>query len=84
MNEIRIVYSSGDRVCLAKGDVVVTAERNENSLEAHRVGTGGPMSGELLARSVNGLWETGPDEAVDVLVDEMFAMASRLLREAQK
>jgi hypothetical protein len=81
MNECRIVYASGDRVCLEMDGVVVHAERAGGWIEARTSGSGGPMSGELFARSEKGAWVVAPTDADFHKVDDMFERASRILRE---
>lgn len=82
MNGIRIVYASADRVCLKRDDVVVSAERATGVLEARRSGSGGPMSGEVMARSTRGVWTAPPSDEDYWSIDEMFSAASRMLQEA--
>jgi hypothetical protein len=83
MNECRIVYASKDRVCIEMDGVVIHAEREGNWIEARTSGTGGPMSGDLFAKSEKGLWVVAPSDADYHRIDEMFAQASRILRERE-
>lgn len=81
LTDHRVVYASRDHACLECDGVIVHARRAGNRIEARTLGPGGPMSGDAIARSDNGIWTIPPSDAEFRIIDEMFERASSLLRE---
>jgi hypothetical protein len=81
MNEFKTIYASSDRVCLGVDGIIIHAERKGKWIEARTLGTGGPMSGDLIAKSENGLWVVSPSDPDFQKINDVFGAASRILRE---
>lgn len=67
--EMKIIYRSHDRLCVERSGIVVHVEKRRSSAEARETRSGGPMSGPVVGRYVEGVWEV---EAVSPEVAELI------------